>query len=304
LGQGRWWFTGLLVLPAVDVAGVPTLSIATPFRTDKPISAILARKSRGEVCPMAALFHQVDLRLSRACKHLTELESLAKSLCGTTGKPITFYSDDWGDLSEIYMSGNKFEILGETEIGEVSVVIDDIVHNLRAALNYLIVLLARVDSLKQLFHRDLQFPIESSPKLFGEHRSSYLDGINSEHAAMIERVQPYNGYNWTKLLQTLSNTGKHLELVRLVHTADALPENKTDSLAKSAIDFVFDEAAEATDESPFPDSVTMNAEVSTQVAFMDGSPIIDKIHELKTQISNFIGQFKARMPLVRNRPVT
>src|SRR5262249_15966939 len=102
-------------------------------------------------------FNQVDLRLARARKHMTELERVAKTTI--TRKSVTFYSEEWDDLSEYYVAGNRLEILDEVEIGELSVIIDDIVHNLRAALNYLVVTLARVDSAKHKVPRSLQFPI-------------------------------------------------------------------------------------------------------------------------------------------------
>jgi len=256
---------------------------------------------------MTALFHQVDLRLARARKHLTELENLAEFFCDTTSKPITFYSDDWEDLSETYIAGNKCEVLAETEIGEISVVIDDVVHNLRAVLNYLVIVLARFDSMKQNLPRSLQFPIESCENKFREHRPSYLHGVSPEHVAMIERVQPYKGCYWTELLRRLSNMGKHVELVRLVHTAASLPEDETESLAKSVIDDVIDSTAnidETIEYAGYPSSVTVYVEVSTQIAFVEGSPVVDQLHELETQISNFVEQIKASLPLVKTRPVT
>lgn len=246
---------------------------------------------------MAGIFHQVDLRLERARKYLAEFQNLTEALRSQTSKSVTVYSDDWSDLSEpTYISGHKAEVLGEIALDELSVVIDDVVHNLRAALNYLVRTLASLKPREQPLPTSLKFPIESKPDVFNGNRRSLLWGVNAEHVAMIERVQPYNGCYWTKLLQSLSNTGKHVELIRLARAKAAISEDEADAAVESARDLVF---SDVPPEELFIDGwngVTVDVETTVEVAFPDGVPAVDKLQELETQVSDFIAQFKASIP--------
>jgi len=116
-------------------------------------------------------------------------------------------------------------------VEELQVVIDDVVQNLRTALNYLVTALARFDSPQKKVPRSLQFPVERSADDFREHRPRYLRGVSPEHVAMIERAQPYNGCDWTGLLARFSNVGKHVELVTVTRDAMVLlptPEDQTE----------------------------------------------------------------------------
>ena len=83
---------------------------------------------------MANRFYQIDLRLARARKNLTELQSLADEFASTTMKSVTFKQNDYRE--PFYTSAEEFEVLGEVEAGELQVIIDDFVQNLRAALNF------------------------------------------------------------------------------------------------------------------------------------------------------------------------
>jgi len=220
-------------------------------------------------------FRDAELRLARAHKHLTELESLVESLRHTTTKSITFYRDDWTEPLHTFHS--EFETLGEVEAGEVQVVIDDVIQNLRTALNYLVTALARFDLSKKNVPRSLQFPIESKKDIFWEKRPRLLHGISAEHVTLIERVQPYNGCHWAHLLGELSNRGKHVELVKLTHDARTLyptPEDQTNWDRPNTI------------------SVTVDCDVVVEVAFEDRSPVVDELGELEMQVANFLAQFK------------
>jgi hypothetical protein len=222
-------------------------------------------------------FDQIELRLARADKHLTELENLAKEFAYVNQKSVTFYPNLEKDGPAFFSYGEPVETLGEIEAGELNVVIGDIVHNLRSTLNYLTVTLARRDSPQRALGKKVQFPIESRAELFSEHRSTYLCGVNTEHVAMIERVQPYNGCEWTKFLQSLSNLDKHVELVTVYH--EAITAEPPD------------------DEAEWGDPyrtvhVTMDLDVFVEVAFENGVPIVNALQELKSQVSTFIEQFK------------
>lgn len=226
---------------------------------------------------MANRFYQIDLRLARARKHLTELQSLADEFASTTMKSVTFKQNDYRE--PFYTSAEEFEVLGEVEAGELQVIIDDFVQNLRAALNYLITVLARFDSPQTKVGRSLQFPVEGSADRFWKHRPRYLRGLSSEHVAMIERVQPYNRFDWTDFLKRLSNRGKHVELVKVINVGRMVPPS-------------LEEQAEWYSQAI---SVTADVDVISEVAFEEDGPVVDTLHTLHAQIANFVEQFRARL---------
>jgi hypothetical protein len=102
---------------------------------------------------------------------------------------------------------------------DVPLALSDAVHNLRSALDYLVYELALLDS--KAIQDNTQFPIEDckvgkSPRGktigFDAITSRYLKGLCPVHVAAIERLQPYNGANWTKTLREISNPDKHRRL--------------------------------------------------------------------------------------------
>src|SRR5689334_11619575 len=88
-----------------------------------------------------------------------------------------------------------------------SVVVGEIVYNLRAALDYLVYVPAEQDSGAR--QSGTQFPIEDSQQGFTAHRPTRLKGVSDEHAAVIRQFQPYRGCEWTRTLRDLSNPDKH-----------------------------------------------------------------------------------------------
>ena len=98
---------------------------------------------------------------------------------------------------------------------EMSLLIGEILYNLRGCLDYLVYQLAILDSGSE--QNGTQFPIEDSQNGFRGRRKSYLKFVNDSHVASIERLQPYNGVDWTKWLRTYSNPDKHRHLVVSTH---------------------------------------------------------------------------------------
>lgn len=226
--------------------------------------------------------NQVELRLARARKHLEEIKELASELAYMTTKCVTYYQDDWTE--PFYSFDEGFETLGEIEAGELQVVIDDFIQNLRTALNYLITALARLDSPRKTVVRSLQFPVEHCAEKFRKNQTRYLRGVSLEHIAKIERIQPYNGCIWTDCLARLSNLGKHVELVTVIGEAITIPP----ALEEQAEWY---ERGSEMEELGFA-SVTIDVPVVVEVAFEDWGPVVQMLEELDAQVTNFIEQFK------------
>jgi len=125
------------------------------------------------------------------------------------------------------------------------------------------------------------------PDLFARQRTSYLKGVSDEHRAIIESLQPYRGCDWTKLLQRLSNRDKHVALVRLNH---------------QIVSFTTEHEA---DEPPAEDTeeVYRYRYRECEITFRDGTPIIETLQNLQTQVANFLEQLNAQLIVEFNAKV-
>jgi hypothetical protein len=99
-----------------------------------------------------------------------------------------------------------------------SILVGEIIYNLRAALDYLVYELACFDSRQEI--EGTQFPIEDSPEKFNNRicsteangKGKFLKGVSPEHIMAIRRLQPFNGCQWTRQLRDISNPDKHRRL--------------------------------------------------------------------------------------------
>jgi len=223
-------------------------------------------------------FRQADLRVCRAKEHLAELEHVLESFRDLDGE---YLADDrgagYGDVEE----------LGELGSDMLQVILGEFVYNLRTALNYVTVALAEHDSPNQPVGGKVQFPTAEMPDLFARQRTSYLKGVSDEHRAIIESLQPYRGCDWTKLLQRLSNRDKHVALVRLNH---------------QIVSFTTEHEA---DEPPAEDTeeVYRYRYRECEITFRDGTPIIETLQNLQTQVANFLEQLNAQLIVEFNAKV-
>ncbi|MCH8188130.1 MAG: hypothetical protein IIB66_05415, partial [Proteobacteria bacterium] len=92
----------------------------------------------------------------------------------------------------------------------IKILVGEITYNLRAALDYLVYELARLDSGE--VKNGTQFPIEDTEDGFKRKRNAFLKGVSDKHVAIIESLQPYSGCDWTRILRDLSNPDKHRQL--------------------------------------------------------------------------------------------
>lgn len=96
----------------------------------------------------------------------------------------------------------------------LGVIVGDILHNLRSALDHLIWQLAVIGTGPG--ERN-QFPIFDTPEQFEQKRKWYLKGVRAEHRALIEECQPYKGGTIGRaltLIAHLNDIDKH----RIVHS--------------------------------------------------------------------------------------
>ena len=98
----------------------------------------------------------------------------------------------------------------------LSVIVGDVLHNLRSALDHLVWQLVILDG--RTPGRGNQFPVYDTAERFSQRGHRDLAGLTPEHQAHIEALQPYDGRDGFLLLRalaTLNDMDKH----RVVHAA-------------------------------------------------------------------------------------
>lgn len=144
-------------------------------------------------------------RVVRAEQHFSELVGRIEALRQEQYDAIS-WELDLERPGEVRVSRTKYVLVPLL----FSILVVEICYNLRAALDYLIFELARLDFGQ--VQNGTQFPIEDRPKNFAGNGHRRLVGLNARHIAAMEPLQPYNGCNWTRLLRDISNPDKHRSL--------------------------------------------------------------------------------------------
>jgi len=235
--------------------------------------------------------HPLDgayLRLDRAQEHLTEL----KNIVGVFLRDEYEIAHKTAELNP--EPGVPFHFKRpESPIPlQIPLLVGETVYNLRACLDYLIYELAILDSGRR--QDGTQFLIEDSPDRFKRRAKSCLKGISSLHAAEIERLQPYNGVNWTKMLRNISNPDKHRHLVLQQHSSGVTAKTSQDPADMKIPDapvtgIWLDSVMEFFDGSP---SVYMQLHITLFIALDNGLPVIETLEEIQAQVSHTIDAFK------------
>lgn len=156
--------------------------------------------------------HPLDgatLRVERAVKHFDEFCQMFDSFRQANIDKVSI-KHDAGPPQRLPVRFDSSLVIPS----RLSLPPSDCIHNLRAALDYLIYELAFLDS--RAIQDGTQFPIEDCPKVFHKRRrDTYLCGLSDNHVRAINSLQPYRGVEWTKTLRSISNPDKHRHLVML-----------------------------------------------------------------------------------------
>jgi hypothetical protein len=156
----------------------------------------------------------------RALEHIAELKGEIEHYLASEPFVIT---------SRGYEDAHSSWIFETTEVKRLplrpSIIIGDIVHNLRSALDHLVWQLVLFNG--ETPKTNNQFPIESSQAAFVKNGPRRLAGLCADHAARIEGLQPFTRTDddvlsqaraWAlELVRDLSNHDKH----RLIHPVTA-----------------------------------------------------------------------------------
>jgi hypothetical protein len=165
-----------------------------------------------------------------------------------------------------------------------SLLIGEAIYNLRACLDYIVYELAILDSGTE--HKRTQFPIYETQDKFRRRPPTRLGGVNAIHTTAIERLQPYNGVNWTKWLQAISNPDKHRHLIIAEHGGDVISTTSPNPTPASGARDVFISL-------PGNSGMPVSLEITVFVAFNDGLPVVDTLEKITTGVANVLAYFKA-----------
>jgi hypothetical protein len=214
-------------------------------------------------------------RLKRARTHLANLKRRvervreeARDNVVIERKPAVFRREDGREVEGVLGHlAVKFGPLPPM----LSILIGETIYNLRASLDYLVYELAALDSGQ--VQDGTQFPIDDSKKAFKGRGAGYLKGVSDEHIAMIKKLQPCYGCDWTRLLRVVSNPDKHRHLQPVFAPA------------------VLKISPGSTDRIIAGEPVDVKGDLSVNVTFSDGLPVIETLEELSSQVAQTLDAF-------------
>ena len=224
-------------------------------------------------------------RVKRARKHLANLKKRVNALRQVIydsivieRKPALFQLPDGRKVKGLLGSARATLVKSPYII---TILVGETIYNLRAALDYLIYELAKFDS-KQIVE-GTQFPIEDSVQGFNsrtgdlsvKRKGVYLRGISDKHIAIIKGLQPCYGCQWTKVLRGISNPDKHRELtiIRRGVGLNIVPGGRAEVIIAGK-------------------PVEVKDTISIDIAFSDGTPIIETLEQLHSEITKVLDLFK------------
>jgi hypothetical protein len=177
---------------------------------------------------------------------------------------------------------------------EVSILVGEIGYNLRAALDYLVYELARLDS--RSIQNATQFPIEYKKKSFDKIIPSMLKGLNLSHVTAIESLQPYRGCNWTATLKELSNSDKHRQLTKRAYAGAVWQEDIGE--IRPAVDASAADAQVRTIHQTYaPHGTKVDVQLVSSMPLLisvkeDSVPVVRTLQLLQSEVADAIEAFK------------
>jgi len=223
-------------------------------------------------------------RVVRAGEHLGCLEIEIARVFERQANGVTFQLDPIPPHYAINVRPPQETFFGM----RIGILVGEICYNLRSALDYLIFELANLDSGAP--QDGTQFPITDAKKKFdGYGRTTHLKGVNDTHVAAIEDLQPYNGCQWTKQLQGISNPDKHR------HFAVSGGQTRITVHSGLASDLTLIRGMAFTRHASHPLTsvkVDVKVHIAGSVMFDDGSPILETLQEIKCGVAGCLSYFR------------
>lgn len=232
------------------------------------------------------LAHPLDscfMRVKRADEHLAAFKARVDAMLMKQADSVGIYLDPDPPHHVVRVTPPS-ETFFDMRFG---MLVGEIFYNLRCALDYLIFEVAKLDSGAE--QDGTQFPIVDAPNDFRSGRYRWLKGVNDPHIAAIERLQPYNGCNWTKRLRDCSNPDKHRHLVEIGGSTAIHVHSSLEKDLSRCFGYERYTPHPVTGQPP----VKMKVYPAGCIAFPDGVPVEDTVEEIKARIAETLTAFKA-----------
>lgn len=219
-----------------------------------------------------------DERVRRAREHLEDLKPRVYDLRETirdqvslTRKPGFHTQPDGTKVRAVI--GSFSGPINFPAPPRIRTLIGEVVQNLRTALDYLVYELARFDAKRTI--GGTQFPIADKEADFEKASTRRLRGLTGEHIAMIRRLQPCDGCQWTGTLRDLSNPDKHRELTAVRSPILIAPSPGSTQAILAGKD------------------VDVQSDISISITFPDGTPVVESLEQLQSQVAQTIYAFRS-----------
>jgi hypothetical protein len=215
--------------------------------------------------------------LRRARKELAELKATIKAIGQSQTDIIAAQRHRTNPRVVRYKFVNPLQ--------DISVQIGVIAGIYRAVLDQLVFALFELRNGHPPPHRS-QFPICQQQKDFQSRVKPDLKGLQVEDIALIERLQPYNGRQWLRTLKLLAEEHKHRKLINIFSVGGRATFHATsiytnpDSLIPLPSGRVF-----------APKAMQVESRVTGDIAFSDGTPIIDTLEILQAEVASVLEAF-------------
>ncbi|MBI3744253.1 MAG: hypothetical protein HY261_08230 [Chloroflexi bacterium] len=214
-------------------------------------------------------------RINGARENLDGLKPIVNDFAQVVAKGVSLdYKEGFRDIKGKRVKvpiGTASALINQPSPPKLSRLVGYVVQDLRTALEYLVYELACFDAKANV---DMtQFVIADSEEEFRKNKW-HLRGLTGEHIAAFERLQPYNGHQWTGMIRDLSNPDKHRHLLALKSpvTIRIDPRNTQEILAGRPVD--------------------VGSYATTTIAFSDGTPIIEGLEHLTKMTAETLDNFK------------
>jgi hypothetical protein len=173
------------------------------------------------LAPATVDLSDVYLKLERAEQHIETLRDRVEAFQTRNPAPFDFRAEQT-PLGDDGVQYDLFAVVREEPPREFGLIVGDAVHNMRAALDYLVYALAPPEVRRK---RRTQFPIFADQSDFDERSPSMLEGLMPDELELIERVQPFMAAEVPSedplaVLNRLANRDKHHLLVTMIASVD------------------------------------------------------------------------------------
>jgi hypothetical protein len=198
-------------------------------------------------------------RIERARTHIANLEAAIATFLPpdrTITTPI---------MSPAFISSGKQYVYAPSIL---AILIGETIYNLRGALDYLIYELFQLDTGKIKEHT--QFLIEDTPTKWTAHLpGAGINRLTAPHQAALQALQPCFGCKWTGALRDYSNPDKHRQLTTIEASVNHGGHGMVGGVGP----------------------VMVTTQLTTKVAFEDGSFVVDTLKMFEREVAKVIQAF-------------